>query len=318
MGTGLAQAVQAGALGRVLLAVDVDQARASAAAEKLDASAETDVARALAREDIQAVLIASPPFLHRPLAEQAAAAGKHIFCEKPMGPTVADCDAIQAAADSAGVTLMIGQVLRFYPCWWNVLRLVEDGAIGKVIGMRVTRLSGRWGTNHPHWRLSLAQSGGALMEINAHEIDFMACLGGEPRRVFADGGRYVNDNIDYPDLAFVTVRFQEGAVGVLHSSICSPYGELTGTVQGTEGALHYPDGWNSNGVIKVAGADGKSREVRIGDTPIANPVKYEIDAFLTSVRDGTPPLVPGREGRRAVAIAEAAYRSIETGMPVDL
>jgi predicted dehydrogenase len=316
MGMGLAQGVNAGARGRVVVAVDVDRERAEKAARDLGAEAATDVAVALSRRDVDAVLVASPPFLHLPLVESAASAGKHVFCEKPLGATVAECDAILAATERAGVTLMVGQVLRWYPCWRKIIEMVDEGAIGRVIGVQVTRIGGAFGQGHPGWRRSLAQSGGALMEINAHEIDFMARLCGEPARVYAEADRYVIPDIDYPDLAFVSVRFAGGAVGLLHSSICSAVGRLNGVVHGTEGSIAYSDGFSSDGEICWARNGEKQQTIRVGDLKYPAPVATEVDEFLAAVEERRAPAVPGRDGRRAVLIAEAAYRSAERGEPV--
>src|SRR5688500_1121833 len=93
---------------------------------------------------IDAVIIASPGLAHRSLSELAASRGKHIFLEKPMATNTADCDAITAAVERAGVTLMIGQVLRYYPTWNRIIELVRAGEIGEPWAVAVTRIGSGW------------------------------------------------------------------------------------------------------------------------------------------------------------------------------
>src|SRR5437016_6313236 len=109
MGMSLAQALNASGAGRIAAVADVDAERARAAAEKLGAQPFADHQQMLREAGIAAAIVASPPFLHRPLAEDALAAGRHVFVEKPLAVTLEDCDAIIAAAGAANRTLMVGQ-----------------------------------------------------------------------------------------------------------------------------------------------------------------------------------------------------------------
>ena len=93
---------------------DLDEERGKSLAEEVDAEYNRDYHELLADDRIQGVLIASPPFVHRPIAVDAANAGKHVFSEKPMAPTLADCDAMIEAARQNGVKLAIGLVCRFH------------------------------------------------------------------------------------------------------------------------------------------------------------------------------------------------------------
>src|SRR5438034_7540512 len=120
MGMSLAGSLNATGAAHVAAVADVDADRARASAEKLGARAFTDHHAILAAGKITAVIVASPPFMHRPLSEDALAAGCHVFVEKPLAPTLEDCDAILKAALAAGRTLMVGQVLRCYPTWRHI------------------------------------------------------------------------------------------------------------------------------------------------------------------------------------------------------
>lgn len=314
-------------LGRQLLEVadarlvgiaDPSAAALTAASEELKAPGFATPEELLTQAEPDAVIIASPGFLHREHTELAASRGKHVFVEKPMAIRTDDCDAMIRAAEEAGVTLMVGQVLRYYPCWWQILELVKQGEIGEPWAVAVTRISGGWGGWSQPWRNSLEQSGGLLMEVNAHEIDFMCQVCGDVTRVYAEAERYGEDPADYPNLCFVSMRFASGAVGLLHSSTVAAVNDLTGKVQGSDGTIVYTNGFNGAGEIRYARRDGESQSIRIRDIHVEQPVRKELRLFVEAVRNGTPPAVTGAEGRRNVAIARAAYESARSGQPVSL
>jgi predicted dehydrogenase len=269
---------------------------------------------------IDAVIIASPGFAHRSLSELAAARGKHIFLEKPMATNTADCDAITAAVERADVTLMIGQVLRYYPTWNRIIELVEAGEIGEPWAVSVTRLGSGWtGWTQP-WRNSLEQSGGLLMEVNAHEIDFMCRLCGDVDRVYAEADHYgAEDPSDYPNQYYLSLRFRSGATGMLHASTLSTMNDMSGRIQGSEGTILYTDGFGGdNARLRWKRRDGDERFLGVADISVEQPVRKELRLFIESVLSGTPPPITAAEGRRNVAVAEAAYRSARTAQPVTL
>jgi predicted dehydrogenase len=318
MGMSLAQALNATGLGRIAAVSDVDAARARASAEKLGAEPFDDHRAMLEAGLLAMVIVASPPFLHRPLAEDALKAGAHVFVEKPMAVTLEECDAMQRAAEDAGRLLMVGQVLRYYPTWRYIRERVAAGAIGRPIGARVTRIGGGFGTYSVPWRMEMAKSGGMLMEINAHEIDFLCELLGEPRRVYGALGQFLDDRIDYPNLAFVSIHFASGALGLLHASQVSAIGDLSGIVEGEAGSIAYNGGFGGDSQIFEARHGEKAAVTRVADLQYEQPVQAELHAFLEAIAAGAPAPVTGAEGRRAVAIALAAYRSAEEGRSVDL
>jgi predicted dehydrogenase len=315
MGMSLAGALNATGVGHIAAVADVDADRARASAEKLGARAFTDHHELLAG-GVSAVIVASPPFMHRPLSEDALAAGCHVFVEKPLAPTLADCDAILKAAETAGRTLMVGQVLRYYPTWRHIRERVAAGAIGRPIGAQVTRVGGGFGSFTVPWRRERAKSGGMLMEVNAHEIDFLCEILGEPRRVYAAMGQFLDQELDYPNLAFVSIHFSGGGLGLLHASMVSALGDLSGKIEGEAGTIFYQDGFSGDGQISEARHGEKATVTRVGDLNYEPPVQAELRAFIESASTGAPPPITGAEGRRAVAVAIAAYRSAEEERPV--
>jgi len=291
----------------------------AAAAAAFDAEAMSDPDGLWRQNDVDAVIIATPPFQHADYCIAAARSGKHVFVEKPLATTVADCDALIEAVADTGVRVMVGQVCRFFEVHAAVRTLVCGGAIGDPILISVHRIHGPWGldADPQHWRLSRKRCGGSLMEINAHEIDFMRCLCGDVATVSAAGGTYVQYGADYPDVAAVTMRFASGAIGLLHASQVSALNALGGRVDGTLGSIHFPKLFGCRGDITFKRWDGG--ECPIDLTPEAdprNPYQDELTAWIDAIREQRDPPITLHDGRMAVAIAEAAYASIESKNPV--
>lgn len=304
---------------RVVCVSDVDEAKGKDLAGKLSADYDPDYRHMLKRSDVEAVLIASPPFMHPEMAVDAAEVGVHVFSEKPMSPTLEGCDAMAAAARKNGVKLGVGLVCRFHGTHTKVREIALGGEIGKPVCLTVHRLGGGWGGSWvAHWRTKKAQSGGTLMEVNAHEIDFLRFVLGDVRKVYAVGGHYREKEIDYPDLALVSLNFVSGAVGLLHSSQVSALGGYGGRLDGTEGSVTFPAIWGRDAALTIKRFDGESRSLPIGDIKVPSPVAEEIRVFVDAVQKGKEPPVGAAEGRAATEVALAAYRSIESGEPVNL
>jgi len=320
MGASLAKGANALDCAEVRCVSDVDEAKGQALAEAMGCDYARDYARLLERVDVQAVMVATPPFLHVEPAVAAAEAGVHVFSEKPMAPSLSGCDAMIAAADSHGTKLGVGLVCRFHPVHRKVRDLAQSGDLGRPSCMTVHRLAGgRGGEWRSHWRAELAKSGGGLMEINAHEIDFMRFVMGEAVSVYALGGQYIRDEMDYPDVALVSIRYAGGAVGLLHSSLASAVGGYGGRLDCTEGTAAFPTFWGEDGGVQIKRFDGDASVVTASElSHDESPVSQEIRAFSEAVLRGEDPPVTGADGRAATEIALAAYRSIETGKPVPL
>jgi predicted dehydrogenase len=301
---------------RLVGVTDVSAEAADRASSELSAPVFPDARTLIDRDDVDAVIVATPGFLHREYTELAAAHGKHVFVEKPIATTLADCDAMIAAVEQAGVQMTVGQVLRYYPTWWQILELVRRGEIGRPLGIAATRISGGWAGWPAAWRNSLELSGGLLMEVNAHEIDFMCQVCGEVDRVYAEADHYLDDPTDHPNLYFVSLRFKNGAVGMLHSSTLSAMNDFTGKVQGDEGTILYTGGFGPTAEIRYARRNGEPQTIRVADLQLEQPIHQELRLFFEALRSGTPVPITAAEGRHNVAIALAAYESARTGQPV--
>ncbi len=320
MGRSLATSAQAVEGIEVICVSDLQAELAKKLADALDAAYTTDYHQLLADDSIHAVFIASPPFLHSPMAVDAANAGKHVFSEKPMAPTLDDCDAMIAAAAQNSVKLTIGLVCRYHATHASVHQIVHSGELGTPVCMMVHRIGGPWrsGGYHTPWRLERAKSGGSLMEINAHEIDFMRWTCGDVEYVSATGGQYIQNESDYPDVVLASLKFKNGAVGLLHSSHVSAVGGYGGRVDCEGGSIYFPQIWGQDATIQIKPFDGEGRQIKIADIEVPPPVQEEIRVFVNAIRNNTSPPIVGTDGRAAVEIALAAYQSVQTGNTVKL
>ncbi len=315
MGTSHAVAIKTLQRARVVAVADSDEERGRKLAGAIAVPWFSDYNQMIEADEIDAVSSASPPFLQKEMAITAAA-GKHIFSEKQMSVNVADCEAMIQGAERAGDTLMVGQVLRFLMPFLKVRELVDSGAIGRPIAAAVTRLGGDGSVWMMPWRARLKQSGGLLLEINAHEIDFLRSLGGDVASVYAEADNFLQPDADYPDLAFVLLRFRNGGIGCRYSSNASPLTETSGKVQGTEVTIRY-NGWGKRGTIELQRMSDSQPTVFHLEAIEAPPgVAYELDRFAEAVLTGAPPVVSGLDGLKVVEIGRAAYTSASERRPV--
>jgi len=304
----------------VVFVSDLDEDRARSLAEEVNASYTLDYHGLLCDDRIHAVFVASPPFLHATISIDAMNSGKHVFCEKPMATTLKDCDAMIKTAEQNQVNLGVGLVCRFHATHSKVREIVVSEQLGKPISMHVHRIGGPWqgGSYHTDWRMQREKCGGFLMEVNAHEIDFMRWTCGEIKKVYAAGGTYIQHEADYADLVVASLNFENGAVGLLHSGQVSAIGGYGGRVDCEKGSIFFPQIWGGDSKIQIKRFDGSGEDIPISSIEVESPVRAEIRAFIDATIDGVTPPVAGADGRAATEIALAAYRSIETGDPVNL
>jgi predicted dehydrogenase len=304
---------------RLAAACDVDEARARATADAAGGEVRVfgDVQALLAEPGIPAVLVATPNFTHKQIVLDALAAGKDVFCEKPMALTVADCDEMIAAAERQGRKLMVGQVLRLITVFSEVRRLVADGVIGKPFAMRILRCAARRTGEGPWaaaWRARRQNTGGLLFEVNVHEFDFMRSIMGEAAAVSAMAENFTRPDYNYEDHIVVTIRFHNGGLAVLESSVATAIGTTDGLITGERGSIQYDWGRNTVSYRQLGG--------ELVDVPVerdaGRSIQNELSSFARWVLHDEPPVVTARDGRQAVQLAEAAYQSIREQRTITL
>jgi UDP-N-acetylglucosamine 3-dehydrogenase len=291
---------------------DENSDAANAAAQQLECQAYPSLNALLHDEAVQAVIIATPPFTHAMLTLQALAHGKHVFCEKPMALRLEDCDAMLQAAQKANRLLMVGHVLRLFPLFWHAKCLIEESRIGRVLALNVQRTGYDLGFFSRGWRAAEEQGGGLILEMNVHELDYMRFLGGEVRRVFAQGIHPL------PQTRFIQhwqalLTFETGAMGALEASLIDPLGRYTVCIVGEQGSILH-GGFSGELVLRTT--EGVEKHFTPEQLNLPDPYRWELTAFARAILEGEPLPFDGWDGRQAVALALACLQSIQTGAPV--
>lgn len=137
--------------------------------------------------EIDVVSVCLPTFLHREFTERAFAAGKHVFCEKPMALNVADADAMIAAAKAAGKELMIGHCIRFWPEYVKLKSLVESGELGQLLSLNLTRYGAFPHWSSENWLADPSKAGGGVLDMHIHDTDYALYLCGDPDSMVSHG-----------------------------------------------------------------------------------------------------------------------------------
>ncbi|MEU9448750.1 Gfo/Idh/MocA family oxidoreductase [Streptomyces sp. NPDC048277] len=289
------------------------------AAELGAAQAATDVGEVLGRKDIDGVLITAPARAHTELVVAAAEAGKHIFVEKPMAVTLADADRAVAAAAQAGVVLQVGFNRRFAPGFAAARALIDDRRIGTPQLLRsLTRDPGPFTADPariPQWTI--------FLETLIHDFDTLCWLnpGAEPVSVHATADALVRPDAKdrgHLDTAVVTIRFDNGAIATAEASFCALYGyDVRAEVFGSEGMVTAGDGRATD--MTFYSAQGVHVDTARRDTDLLRAAYVgELTSFADAVRHNNPAAVTGHDARRALSVALAAIRSVETDRPVTI
>jgi predicted dehydrogenase len=278
---------------------------------------------AIRKTDFDAVIITTPTFTHKDLALEAANAGKHVFLEKPMAMSLAECDAIIAGTRKAGVLLQLGFMRRFDPEFAAAAQRIQAGEIGQPMMVK----SNTHGPGlPPAWARSLTSSNGMLAEVNSHDWDCVRWLmGANLERVYTEVANFKGaaNNVDTPnfyDNALVNIRFENGGLGLI-SGICPcGYGyDARVEIVGTQGIMQIGE-LKGQAVVVCTNRDQGLI------TPIYRtwPERFhqgyigEMQHFVRCIQDGATPIVGGEDGRWAVAGVLAGTRSFLESRPVYL
>jgi predicted dehydrogenase len=270
----------------------------------------------LAREDVQAVLVASPNHLHCEHTLAAAAAGKHVFCEKPMALSVADCDRMIAACRAAAVNLMVGHSTRLHPTVRKLREIAPRGDLGEpVYGCATYFFPGFRPRDSGIWHLNKAHSGGVLFHMGIHQIDLFHAILGPSRRVHYAGSQHGEQAREFDDVASILVEYVSGATGAISIAGMCPVAANEATFIFSRGYARFRDHFSE--LTFGPDADHLS-QVSAGDLPGPGAVARELSSFAKWVLDDQPPLLTAAEGRAAVAVAEAADQAKQQGCGVSV
>ncbi len=279
----------------------------------------------LANEDIDAVSVCTPNYLHAPMTIAAANAGKHVLVEKPMACSIEEAEQMIEAARKNNVYLMVGHNQRLMPPHVKAKEILDSGKLGKVLTFRTS-----FGHPGPEaWSVDGADSWffrkeeaimGAMGDLGVHKSDFIRyLLNDEVADVASFIGTLHKEGTEVDDNATCLLRMKSGAIGTLVASWTQYKGGDNSTIL-----------WCENGVMKIGTVEGNEVIVELTDGTVET---YQvgmmstnekqvpsgvIDAFVESITTNTPPTISGEEGLRAVKVILGAFESQKTGRVVQL
>ena len=309
--------------------VDNQKAKVARELKKLGLNARVfgTVEELLAGAEVDVIDICLPTDLHAPFALKAIAAGKHVFCEKPLALTKADGKKIVAAAKKAGVFLQVGQCIRFWPEYRALEAFIKSGKAGKLLSLSLQRRAGRPSYSVGDWLNDSKRSGGAALDLHIHDTDFIHHLLGKPDAVTSIGTK---DKTGWSHI-FTTYHFKRVAVSA-------------------EGGWNYPPNWGfqmafqalfERGAVEFDSGASPTLTVTLG-TGKKQPLAYvspaagesstgagnisslggyynELESFITSLERGKAPKVAtGHQAAESLTTALAEIQSAATGRTITL
>ena len=271
--------------------------------------------------DVDVIDICSPTHLHHEMVLRAAAAGKHIVCEKPLARTTAQAQEMVTACEKAGVRLLVAHVVRFFPEYALAHSAVVEGQVGRLAVIRLHRGSYRPKKPAGNWFLDEVKSGGILMDLMIHDYDFARWVAGEVESVSAR--RVTQLHPDAPvDYGLVILSHRSGALSHIAGAWAYPPPTFHTHLEiaGDRGLIEFDSDGTApihNLILKTGGSDAP--DVAIPSSPVSeSPYTTQIKEFYRALAEGKMTRVSATDGLAAVQITEAALESAHTGQPVKL
>ena len=294
---------------------------AKALADECGARAYTSLGEMLKAEDVDIVDICYPTFCHKDLAVEAAKAGKHILLEKPLAGSVGEADEIRKAVEEAKVKIMVAHVLRFVPPYRAMRDAVVEGKVGNIQLVSMNRIV-------PHrdqtkdksiassggWSLDPNLFGGAVMDFNIHDFDYICWLMGKPKNIYSKGLKSTHGSWDH---VMSLIEYGDNKVACSETSFDTPEGYIYMHVliKGDKGYLDFTT--KPEPVVTIYYYDGR-KSVTLS-IPDRDPFADEIEYFVRCIEeDREPDFISFKEAETALKISLAAKESLENNELVNL
>ena len=317
---------------RIGMVMDVVEWAARDLGERYGVPYTTNLDELLSNRDIDFVYISTPHHLHAPLTIKAAKAGKYVIVEKPIATNLEDADRMIAECRRNGVELSTCFPLRYLPMVQKAKELIDGGLIGDIIGVRITNMGIKppsyWGGGYTgrirsNWRASKEKSGGGVLIMNSiHDIDYVRYVTGlEADRVYSEYGTFLTP-VEVEDFITVIIRYKNGAIGLIEASSCLEGAPRDKSIRGDRI-------YGSKGELIISDPlwVRTTEETEIGEANRWHQITPErrynymtrfVEEFADAILSGRKPPVTGEDGRKALEIVVAAYKSRVEKKPVKL
>ncbi|WP_029192510.1 Gfo/Idh/MocA family protein [Paenibacillus harenae] len=276
-------------------------------------------------EDIDLVSVCTPPYTHAPIAIDFLQAGKHVLVEKPMASSLEECDLMNAAARASGKILSVVAQNRFKTPLMKLKSILDADLIGPVVHAQVDSF---WWRGHSYydlwWRGTWEKEGGGCTLNHAvHHIDALLWMMGQPSELLAVMSNVSHDNAEVEDLSVAILRYPNGALAQITSSVVHHGEEQQLIFQGAKARVSAP--W------QVTASNAQPNGFPVPNTQLADEimarydslpeVRYEghagqVDNILTAIETGAPVLIDGESGRRTLELIIGIYKAASLGQNV--
>ena len=315
--------------GAELVAVsDIDKSSAMRGSRELGVPWYQDYKKLLRLRDLDAVCVVTSTDTHATISTEAARLGLHVFVEKPMATRRTDADQLERAVRRSGVKLQVGFMRRFDPAYAHAKRRIEKGDIGKPL---IFKSTSRDPFPPPPWACDPKRGGGLQIEMHAHDYDLGRWfMGSEANRVYTQGECLVFPEIkrkipEFVDNTMITLSFRNKSIGVVEGSLNAKYGyDVRAEIYGSEGMV-------SVGAIQrvpvvvctTRGANAETSYLGDDETPhfaqrFGAAYLAEKIHFVRTIREDLKATPSLEDGRAALEIGLAAFRSTNTGKPAEV
>lgn len=302
---------------KVVAVCDINEDKGSQIAKLHNAKNYNSYDEMLNNEDIDIVDICVPTYMHREFAEKALKMKKHVFCEKPIALNIKDAEFMVRLAEEMGVKFSVGHVVRFFPAYTKAIEAIDSKKIGTPKLIRTTRTGAYPSWNWNNWYSNYDLSGGPILDLVIHDLDWIRHNFGEVERVYA---KSFNGKVEGKDHCLITLKLKNGSIAHVEGSWAFPQGATFGTtfeVIGTKGQVEFDSRRTSS--IKKQTNDG-SYNMSLG-TPLSywdEPYTKEIQCFIDCIIEDKAPYVTGKDAIEAVRISLAAIKSSKEGKSVTI
>ena len=286
-------------------------------AERVGARAVEDLDTALSSPEVDAVLVATPTHLHAEHALAAIAAGKHVLCEKPLTRDVPTAEGVVGAADRAGVRLLVGHVVRFFPEYVRLRDAVRGGEVGEPAMVRLSRMAS-FPRGSGDWHADVARSGGVVLDMAIHDLDWLLWTLGPAERVYARGIHAQTPHL--LDYALITVRMASGAIAHVEASWAEPEGfRVCGEVAGDRGLLTFDSAESTAYALDLREPPETPPGVNVPTSYTArSPYVLQLEHWAGVIRGEEAPICTPEDALASLRLATAALESAERGQAVTL
>ncbi len=292
---------------------------AKQASQKLGVPYWLDAQEAIKTKDFDALIICTPSYLHPELIVEAAKAGKHVLCEKPLAISLTEAEKALKSAEREGIKLQLGYMRRFDRYYSEAKQRIKKGEIGKPLIFKAT---GRDPSMPSGWMADPSLSGGIFLDMLSHDFDLARWLmAREVKEVEARGGAWFYEGVKEKgdqDLVGALLVFEEEGIGLVEGCRKCAYGyDLRTEIVGSEGTLMIGSPYDPN--LSIGRCDGFTpSKAQWFWERFEGAFLLEDKHFIECINEDKAPLVSGVDGKKALEIALAAKRSLRENKPINL